>query len=242
MEIPRQAVAVWFGSKQDDARYLDLWRAAPLTYNPDQPIDSEWHVDRYEIILGKDSSGEIFQRAAQLTLSNRFYPPQVMVNTSDFQREDRLVRCGDRVLQRIRLLLAWDRPVLEVLTMNEITEVVNEPRRKGFTYTTTSVHSELGDWSPTVEWRENNEVALVITVVSRAKPGASRLSRRITRWMQLRAHRLSILNFKDLLRGGYGLQPSPTTEFVPTKILPASLLAIATLLFLGTVFNLSNKK
>ena len=54
-----------------------------------------------------------------------------MLNTSDFQLEDRPVRSGDRVVQRIRLLLAWNRPVLEVLTMNEITEVIDEPRRKG---------------------------------------------------------------------------------------------------------------
>jgi hypothetical protein len=60
--------------------------------------------------------------------------------------------------------------------------------------------------------------------------------------MQLRAHRLSILNFQNLLRGGYGLQHSPKTEFVPAKVLPAGLLAVATLLFLGAVYNLSSKK
>lgn len=175
MEIPNQAVAVWFGRKLDDSRYLDLWREAPLTYSESQPIDSAWNVDRYEIILGRDSSGNLFDRAARLTLRNRFYPAQVMVNASDFQREDRPVRRGDRVVQRIRLLLAWNRPVLEVLTMNEITEVIDEPRRKGFTYTTTTVHSEIGEWSPVVEWRENGEVALIITVVSRTRPGASEL-------------------------------------------------------------------
>ena len=241
MQSPKQAVAAWFGSSKNDARYLDLWREAPLTYSPDQAIDSEWHVDRYEIVLGKDTSGDLFQRAGLLTLRNRFYPPQVMVNTSDFQREDRPVRAGDRVLQRIRILTAWDHPVLEVLTMNEITEVIDEPRRKGFTYTTTAVHSELGEWAPCVEWRENGEVVLVIMVVSRTRPGASRLSRRITRWLQLRAHRLSIMNFKDLLRG-YGLQRSPHTEFVPARVFPAGLLALAAILFLGAVFNISNRK
>lgn len=60
--------------------------------------------------------------------------------------------------------------------------------------------------------------------------------------MQLRAHRLSILNFQDLLRGGYGLATSPATEFVPARVLPASMLAVAALLFLGAVYNLNSKK
>jgi uncharacterized protein (UPF0548 family) len=241
MENPNQAVAVWFNGKQDDNRYLDLWREAPITYHPDQPMDSDWHVDRYEVVLGKDPSGELFQRAGSLTMRNRFYPPQVMINTSDFQREDRPVRTGDRVVQRIRILMAWDRPLLEVLTLNQITEVIDEPRRKGFTYTTTAVHSETGEWSPCVEWRENNEVVLIITVVSNTRPGASRLSRRLIRWLQLRAHHLSIQNFKDLLRGGYSLQRSLKTDFVPSKVVPSGLLAIATLLFLGAVYNFSKK-
>lgn len=240
MAIPNKAVAVWFGSKKNDASYLSLWRDASITYSAGQPIDSEWHIDRYEIILGSDPTGQLFDRAGILTLRNRFYPPQVMVNTSDFQQEDRPVRSGDRIVQRIRILSAWERPLLELLTMNEITEVIDEPRRKGFTYTTTSVHSEVGEWSPCVEWRENGEVVLVIMVISKTRPGASRLAQRLARWLQLRAHHLSIANFKDLLRG-HSLHQVPQGEFVPARVVPAGLLAIATLIFLGAVWNLSKK-
>ena len=240
MGIPNNAVAVWFGSEQSDAQYLNLWRNAALTYSADQPIDSEWHVDRYEVVLGTDPSGQLFERAGLLALRNRFYPPHVMVNTSDFQQEDRPVRSGDRILQRIRILSAWERPLLELLTMNAITEVIDEPRRKGFTYTTTAVHSEQGEWSPCVEWRENGEVVLIIMVISNTRPGASRLARRLTRWLQLRAHRLSIANFKDMLRG-YSLHHAPQDEFVPSRVVPAGVLAIATLLFFGMIWNINRK-
>jgi hypothetical protein len=164
-----------------------------------------------------------------------------MVNTSDFQLADRPVQAGDRVLQRIRILMAGKRPVMEVLTVNEVTEVIDEPRRKGFTYTTTEVHSEIGEWSPEVIWRENGEVALVISVVSRARPGATKLSRQITRWLQLRAHRMSIQNFLEQLCGPYAGRPAHA-EFVPAKVLPVGLLALALVLFLGTLLNLAHKK
>jgi hypothetical protein len=230
MNNPSGGVLSWFGTPKNDSLYLDLWRSAPLTYTPGQFIDENWHVDRYEVLLGVDSTGQLFKRAAGITLRNRFYPPQVMENISDFQLADRCVQVGDRVLQRIRLLMLGTRPLLETLTMNEITEVINEPRHKGFTYTTTAVHSEIGEWSPSVIWRENDEVALVIEVVSRSRPGSSDLSQRITRWMQLRAHRLSILNFRALLSGER--YPAAQPAFIPQELVPVGMLAMAMMLFM----------
>ena len=39
MTIPGRAVSVWFGSQKNDARFLEAWRSAPLTYQTDQPIE-----------------------------------------------------------------------------------------------------------------------------------------------------------------------------------------------------------
>ena len=233
MAYPEKAVAKWFGKgRQNDVLYLRAWRDAPLTYSPEQEIDPAWNVDRYETILGHDSSGALFERAANLTLRNQFYPKEVMVNVSEFGLENRTVQAGDRVLQRIRLLQYKDKPILEALTVNEITDVIQEPRRAGFTYVTTAAHSELGEWSPVVEWRENGEVALVISVVSRTRPGSSYLSRRLARRLQLRAHKLSIQNFLARLNGvPFRPEPGPAPRL---QFLPVALLLLSALIFVIT--------
>ncbi len=236
MIVQEGAKSVWFGrGSKNDARFLQDWRGAPLTYSPEQDLDENWFVDRYEIILGMDPSGALFQRAARLALHNQFYPPQVMTTVSDFNLVGRSVQTGDRILQRIRVLLYHGRPVMEVLTMNEITQVIDEPRRAGFTYTTTSAHSEIGEWSPTVEWRENGEVALVIGVVSRSRPGASLFTRRLTRQMQLRAHQLSIQNFLAQLHGVPAPASNEPHAATAASLLPLALLASALILFVSLI-------
>ena len=237
MAVQQGAISVWFGAgRQKDGQYLQKWRSTPLTYSPDQNLDENWNLDRYEVILGQDPSGNLFQRAARLTLHNQFYPPEVMSSASDFGLDKRSVQPGDRVLQRIRVLQYRGLPILEVLTMNEITEVIQEPRRAGFTYTTTSAHAEIGEWSPTVEWRENGEVALVINVVSRARPGVSRYSRSFARRMQLRAHKLSIRSFLDSLSGPRYISPAQQPSTL-AGLLPVAMLVTATLLFLYTILG-----
>jgi uncharacterized protein (UPF0548 family) len=242
MAVQNGTISVWFGRDQEkDAQYLQKWRSAPLTYSPDQEINENWNIDRYEIILGQDPSGDLFQRAARLTLRNQFYPPEVMTTVSDFSSSGRSVQPGDRVVQRIRIFQYRGRPILEVMTMNEITEVIQEPRRTGFTYTTTSAHAEIGEWSPIVEWRENGEVALVISVVSRARPGASRYSRVFSRKIQLRAHKLSIRNFLSAL-SGVRYSPPAARPSTAAGLLPVGLLITATLLFLYTILGFSRNK
>ncbi len=232
MAIQEGAVAVWFGrGRQHDARFLQDWRSAPLTYSPEQDLDENWHVDRYETILGVDPGGTLFQRAAQLTLHNHFYPPEVMTTVSDFNLVGRPVQAGDRIVQRIRVFQYHDLPILELLSMNEITQVTDEPRRAGFTYITTSASSEVGEWSPTVEWRGNGEVALVIGVVSRPSPGASPLARLLTRRLQLRGHQLSIQNFLALLSGrpprpAAKARPSRATQWLPWAVLGGALAVV----------------
>lgn len=241
MTYPRGALPVFFGRGQHkDAQFLLDWKEAPLTCPPNPEMDEHWNMDRYEIILGQDARGDLFRRAARLVLRNVFYPPEVMTAVSDFQEEGRDVREGDRVVQRIRIFQYNTMPLLEALTMNEITSVIDEPRRAGFTYTTTAAHSEIGEWSPLVEWRENGEVALVITVISRMRPGASKVLRRFARGIQLRAHRLSIENFKARLEGRrfhYSPEPSSLARIVPAA---AAILILAAII--GGLVHMGRKQ
>ena len=242
MAVQHGAISVWFGrGRRRDAQFLQKWRSAPLTYSPEQDLDENWFVDRYETILGVDPTGVLFQRAANLTLNNQFYPPAVMTSVSDFNLVGRPVQTGDRIVQRIPVIRYRGLPILEVLTMNEITQVVDEPRQAGFTYTTTSAHSEIGEWSPTVAWRENGEVALVINVISRTRPGASRFARRLTRRMQLRAHKLSIQTFLAHLTGVPIDIPTSSFPSTAASLLPIALLAAALALFLSLILWVSKK-
>jgi len=201
MSFPTGSVSVWFGrGRGQDARLLDEWRAAPVNYTAGNSLDRFWNTDHYDVMLGKDGSEHLFERACAMVMRNRFYPSDVMEAVSDFSLAGRTVQMGDRVVQRIRVLSLVGLPILEVLTMNEITRVVDEADRKGFTYSTTLVHSEIGEWSPSVERHADGSVRLRIDVISRARPEMSQRSRAFTRRMQLRAHRLSILNFQRLLQ------------------------------------------
>lgn len=227
MTYPNTSAARWFGrATADDQYYLNAWRDAPQTYSAGQEFGPDWNADHYEVVLGVDHSGDFFRQAAQLVLKNKFYPPDVMHVVSDFGNEERPVAAGDRVLQRIHLLQFVGYPVFDVLTMNEITEVIDEPRRAGFTYTTTAAHSEIGEWSPLVVWRENGEVALVIDVVSRTRPGMPRPLQKFSRRMQLRAHRLSIIHFQTLLNG----YQREKVERFPSEVLPVGLVGAALML------------
>lgn len=241
MTYPDQSVSKWFGrDRQKDSLYLQAWRDAPLTYFPREVMTPGWNVDHYEIILGKDTTGELFQKAAQLTLLNQFYPADVMTVVSDFALESRAVQPGDRVLQRIRIFQFGSQPLLETLTLNEITDVVQEPRRAGFTYMTTAVHAEVGEWSPVVEWRDNDEVVLVINVISTTRPGMSDFGRRLSRKLQLRAHQRSIQNFKALLAGRKLAKPSRQAS-VPADLLPVGMLAVALGLLTWYIFRKPGK-
>lgn len=230
MVYPNRGLPVWFGSGQSrDAQYLQAWRKAPITYSAANVSGASWSADRYEVILGYDQEGGLFNRAVELALSNQFYPPEVMSIVADYSLENRQVRPGDRVLQRIPILTYGRLPLLELLTLNEICEVIQEPRRAGFTYVTTAAHSEVGEWTGRVEWRDNNEVALVIEVVSRSRPGSPLFVQRRTRQLQLRAHKLSIEHFLAQLKGEPPAAPQPFAWALP-RLAPVALAAIPILL------------
>lgn len=182
---------VWFGAGKPDTQYLDQWRSAPLTYQPQQE-EADWHRDYHQQTLAHDSTGRVFEQARQMILRGKFYPPSLMITTTDAERNGHLLRTGDRILQRIRAISIGNLPILEVLTMNEFTEVIDEPRRAGYTYTTTTAHAEVGAWSALVEWREQGEVVLTIQAISKRK-------REWMRRVQKRAHHRGIQYFTEMV-------------------------------------------
>jgi uncharacterized protein (UPF0548 family) len=81
--------------------------------------------------------------------------------------------------------------------MNEVTAVVDEPRRRGFTYTTTQCHAEMGEWTAVVEWRETGDVTLTMRAVSKPGPRLPGFAHGLARRLQLRAHRRGLAAFRQ---------------------------------------------
>lgn len=187
----------WFPKSSPLETYLDKLGQPPSNFDPEQPIDSTWHVDQHEVPLGPDHDG-LFARAVDSLLRYQFYPPSVMHFTGDFVRENRQLRFGDRVLQRIHVIPG----VLDTVTMNRVTSTLAEPNRIGFTYTTTEHQLEMGEWTATVLRKRDGQVALVMYSVSKSGPKMPGWAKPFARTFQLRAHRLGMEYFRLLVQSG----------------------------------------
>jgi uncharacterized protein (UPF0548 family) len=188
MEIARFS---FFGNAAHDAQLLAQWRSAALTHRAGDALPDA-HSDDYDVIVREHATRDHFARAADLLLRYRFYPPDVMLHTSDFDQQRRRMKAGDRIVQRIRLL-----PALDVLTMNEVVRVTNTPRNAGFTYATTAKHDEVGQWSADVTL--NDAGVLHLRIQSIGKANLPFFMRPFARRIQLRAHRRGIETFKAAL-------------------------------------------
>lgn len=181
----------FFANAANDVALLAQWRSAPLTFRAGDALPNA-HTDDYDVVVRNHATADHFARAADLLLRYRFYPPDVMLHTSDFDQQRRRMRAGDRIVQRIRLF-----PGFDVLTMNEVTRVTNAPRCAGFTYTTTAKHDEVGQWS--VDVALDDAGALHLRIHSIGKANLPLFLRSIARFIQLRAHRRGIATFKAAL-------------------------------------------
>ena len=174
----------WFGKPGRDERFLEMWRDIPVNYRPGDPTGSGWAIDDHEEVVGHDDTDKLFRIAADRLMQYLFYPPSLMQVTSDFGLARRWLKQGDRLIQRVCVLRLFGRPVLELLTMNEVYDVIDLPRIKGFTYITTQGHSEKGEWSAHVEWTDANEVVARMHAISTAMTGSPAIARRF----QISAH------------------------------------------------------
>jgi hypothetical protein len=188
--------------RKDDEYFLDEWRTAPLTYTSGQPIDETWHTDHHEEIITANATPEQFARARDLLLRYHFYPLRLMEHVSDFSRANRLMQPGDRIVQRIQGLYLFGVPMVAGITMNEVTAVIDEPRRVGFTYMTTAAHTEMGEWSAQINWRDDGALTLTIDAISRMAYHMPRLMAPYARHAQLRAHDRGMESFKKAVLNG----------------------------------------
>lgn len=191
----------WFDDGCCDVKYLDIWNKAPVSYQPGQPIDESWHIDNYSLSLGYDGDGRLFRQAADRLMRYQFYPDDVLGYVSDFSLWDRWVQVGDRIVQRIHLLSLFGKPILDVVTMNEISHVIAEPRCYGFTCVTVDTHVEQGEWTAHIEWCDDGELRLEVKAIS--KPVAEEPARNysLMRTLQKSAHERGLQNFKQNLLG-----------------------------------------
>jgi uncharacterized protein (UPF0548 family) len=187
-----------FGQR-DDSPYLERWRGAALTYRVGQTLDASWHHDDHEIVVAERITAAVYERAAGLLLRYQFYPPQIMAHVSDFSREGRRMRPGDRIVQRIHGPALLGLRLLDGITMNEVTAVTDQPRRAGFTYITTEAHAEQGEWSAQIEWSSDNSLLLTIHSISRLALKSPFIRESNARTIQLRAHHLGMEYFKALV-------------------------------------------
>lgn len=197
MLLPTLKRLRFFGRNKNLAIYLTKWRTSPLTYTPSQAKEAGWKHDTYEELVCDDRTGHLFQRAGELLRTYQFYPHTIMSHASDFSAENRSAQVGDRICQRIKLFHPFGLPILDVLTMNEVTHITDEPTCQGMGYTSTAKHDEVGFWSARIEWRTNKQLVLVIESVSRPAKHMPAFLHPLTRTIQLRAHRQGIQTFKQ---------------------------------------------
>ena len=189
----------WFSDGCCDVKYLDLWDKAPVSYVPGQPIDESWQQDNYDILLTYDADGRIFQRATNHLFHYHFYPPDLLTQTSDFSLENRTMRVGDRVIQRMHILSLRRYPILDLIGITEIYNLINEPRRCGFTHVTVNPHIAEGEWTAQVTWHKNGNLFLNVSVISRPVPQEPPCNHKLIRARQLAMHQRSIAHFREQL-------------------------------------------
>ncbi|WP_420629430.1 DUF1990 family protein [Candidatus Leptofilum sp.] len=199
MKLLTTAKLNWFDDGCCDVKYLDIWNSAPRSYQPGQPIDHSWQMDSYELPLGVDEDGRLFKKASDKLMRYQFYPHDVMSHVSDFGLWNRWVQAGDRIVQRIHLFSLFGKPILDAVTMTEVTQVILEPRRYGFTYVTVDTHVEQGEWSACLEWRKDNALILTVKATSRPRPEEPTRNYSFMRRLQQAAHQRGLEYFKQIL-------------------------------------------
>lgn len=192
----------WPGRITPEDRWLTDWRDAHRTYRPGDehrpPANVRWKEDHHRHRIGYDATGDLLRAARDLLFRYEFYPPDVMVHAADYHRQQRPMRPGDRIVQRIYPIPALR--FLSVLTMTEVSAVEASPTHARFVYVTTTAHREIGWWAAGVEWDPaTGELVATIDAVSRTGPGVPFFLKPYTRWLQLRAHRRGLDHFTALI-------------------------------------------
>ncbi len=200
MSLITSATLSWFDDGCCDVKYLDKWQDAPLSFAPGQVTNSNWYSDSYEKVIMPQANGRSFSKAADLLLRYQFYPDHILSFTSDFKREGRRLHQGDRIVQRFHLLRLLGRPILDVLSMTEVSEVIDGPDRIGFSYVTVAPHVAQGKWQVAMRWQESGALLLTINSVLRPNPEEPAGNHSLIRYYQRQAHHHGLRHFTRLVQ------------------------------------------
>jgi hypothetical protein len=163
----------WLWSRRDvsprvhpDLELIERTRALPLNY---RIADGErgMTVHTFERVLGHDPDGAMFERAGDHLMRYTVYPAHVISSVSDFKREARRARVGDRMVVRLHLLHLFGLPMLHKRGLVEVVNIVDAPNIKRMTYCTTGYHIARGACTATLTWRDDGMVLLNLRSVER---------------------------------------------------------------------------
>lgn len=160
---------------------------ARTTWHPTKGGKRSWVCfdDHIEVEVGSDD-GDSFEQIGERMMSGDYYPVDAVQFFGDFREERRVLRAGDRVIQRASLPLRaglWSEA--EVF----VAERDSEHCRIG--YVTTDKHFGRGIWQAELRRRQGR---LLLCIVSTVSPGSWPfwVGLPLARFLQLRARRRGI--------------------------------------------------
>lgn len=151
--------------------------------------------DDFTYELGLDPDGSIFTSLSERALSGNYYPQKVIQFYGEWIAEDRLLRPGDRVLQRIPLLPFAPWPVLWSLAEIYIAEATETECTVG--YVTTTRHFGRGIWRAKFA---NVGDTVTLNVKATAGPGSFWfwLGLPVARYLMVRARLKAVESFREM--------------------------------------------
>ncbi len=100
--------------------------------------------------------------ATKIILNYRIFPPDIMTFKTQWRHEDRKMQIGDTIVQQV-LFPPLPMYSLKMIFGVRVTDIIDEPLRKGFTYQTLEGHVEKGESTFTIEQLEKKLVFKIQT-------------------------------------------------------------------------------
>jgi len=207
------------GRPAKDAGLLDEWRNMGGQYaSGDEERDGNgfWVEDAYQVKIAEKADEALLDTMAERFLRYRFYPERIISPLGRWEVEsNRRMRDGDQILQRAHLLRVLGIDLIDLLAIVEVRDVIDEARKKGFSYFTTGRHPGVGIFHVSLSLDDADALWLHMDSISRPAfgaltrlPIAAHAHRAVMRFYQRRAHRAGIAKMKarvtELIeRGGH---------------------------------------
>lgn len=172
-------------------RRFNAWKTAPRSWEPGQGGKVallSWN-DSLTKDLGEDSDGSRLQELGTKLLNGHYYPDDVIEFFGEWQDEGRLMRAGDKILQRAHLAFG-----IKLWAMVEVfvAEMSDDVCRLG--YVTTQKHFGKGQWEIVIR-RNGSRLRLEVSAISGPGSFLFWIGLPIARYYQMRAWRKALSSF-----------------------------------------------